>query len=62
MTQTETTAKKATGMPSSTFHSAGSVISPAHTTTKSTAPTGVRRWFSFVHRRQPGMARSRENA
>src|SRR5215217_6098052 len=62
ITQTETTAKNATGMPASTFHSAGSVMISAHTTTNSTAPTGVRLWFSRVQSRQPGMARSRENA
>src|SRR5215212_12115742 len=30
--------------------------------TNSTAPTGTRLWLSFVHMRQPGIARSRENA
>src|SRR5215211_3341372 len=62
MTQTETTAKNATGMPSATFHSAGRVMISAQVTTKSTAPTGVWFLFSFVQIRQPGIARSREKA
>src|SRR5215212_168346 len=62
MTQTETTAKNATGMPSATFHSAGSVMISAQVTTKRTAPTGVWFLFSFVQICQPGIARSRENA
>ena len=49
-------------MPSSTFQSAGSVMISAQATTNSTAPTGVRLWLSLVQIRQPGIARSRENA
>ena len=49
-------AEKATGMPASTFQRAGSVMINAATTANSTAPTGVRRWLSRVHMRQPGIA------
>src|SRR3954454_186890 len=49
-------------MPSALDLSAGSVISRAAAQTNSTAPTGTRLRSSFVQIRQPGMARSRENA
>src|SRR5215210_4460687 len=62
MTQIETTAKNAYGAPLASPSSAGSVITSAATQEKTTAYAGTRWGLSRVHMRQPGTARSRENA
>src|SRR4029079_401697 len=62
ITETETTAKKATGMPADVPHSAGIVMIRASRQTPSTAATGTRFALTLDHMRQPGTARSRENA
>src|SRR3954470_5784766 len=58
----ETTAKNAHGTPAALPVSAGSVMTSAATATARTASAGTRRLSTRLHRRQPGMARSRENA
>ena len=58
----DTTAKKATGIPASFDVSAGRVMMSANRQTPRIAATGTWLWFSRVQNRQPGTARSRENA
>src|SRR5215208_3417784 len=62
MTAIETTAKNATGMPAEVPQSAGMVMISASTHEPSTAATGTRFALTLLHIRQPGTARSRENA
>src|SRR3954447_16628238 len=58
----ETTALKAHGTPAALPPSAGSVMISAQTATASTEYTGTWRLSTLLHSRQPGIARSRENA
>src|SRR3954466_1124238 len=58
----ETTALKAHGTPAALPPSAGSVMISAQTATASTEYTGTWRRSTLLHRRQPGIARSREKA
>src|SRR4029079_13960875 len=58
----ETTAKNAHGTPAAFPARAGSVMISAATATARTENAGTRRLSTELHRRQPGIARSRENA
>src|SRR3954465_14152649 len=58
----ETTALNAHGTPAALPPSAGSVMMSAQTATASTEYIGTRRLSTVLHSRQPGIARSRENA
>src|SRR3954470_20459804 len=58
----ETTAKNAHGTPAALPASAGRVMMSAATATARTEKAGTRRLSTALHSRQPGIARSRENA
>src|SRR6266511_1270040 len=62
ITVIDTTAKKAHGKPAAVPHSAGIVTMTQHTVIASTDMAGTRWRVSRTQVRQPGMARSRENA
>src|SRR3954454_24741134 len=58
----DTTALNAHGTPAAFPPSAGSVMISAQTATARTEYIGTRRLSTVLHSRQPGIARSRENA
>src|SRR5919199_2679293 len=62
ITVIETTAKNAHGMPAALPLSAGSVTISEKAATASTELAGTRRLSTRLQIRQPGIARSRENA
>jgi hypothetical protein len=58
----DTTAMNAQGTPAALPLSAGRVMISAATATANTEKAGTRRLSTRLHTRQPGIARSRENA
>src|ERR1700712_136925 len=58
----DTTAKNAHGTPAALPASAGRGMTSAAAATASTENAGTRRRSTLLHSRQPGIARSRENA
>src|SRR3954454_10883109 len=62
MTVIDTTAKNAHGAPAALPFSAGRVTSSENAATARTELAGTRRLSTLLQIRQPGIARSRENA